>query len=58
MDKSTQTVVTALRKVFGDDEIPEHFSHEGQTFDERCEAWALHAIEKLEIELEEFNDRN
>jgi hypothetical protein len=57
MDKRLQDVVSALRKLF-DDEVPQDFSHSGQTFDERCEAWASHAVEQLEAELEEFNERN
>lgn len=55
MDKKLHDVVTALRKLF-DDEVPEGFTHSGQTFEERCEAWVLHAIEELEAELEDFND--
>jgi rubrerythrin len=42
-------VTTALRAIFSD--VPETFSHNGQTFEERCEAWARHAIEQLEEEL-------
>lgn len=39
----------ALRSLFGD--VPETFSFHGQSFDERCEAWAQHAVDQLEEEL-------
>ena len=47
-------VTNALRAFFSD--VPETFSHNGQTFDERCEAWARHAVEQLEEELEAFDE--
>jgi hypothetical protein len=55
--KSPMSVaIAALRGLFDDDEILEAFTHEGQTFEERCEAWLLHAVEQLEEEIEEFKD--
>jgi hypothetical protein len=47
--------VSALRALFDEDEIPRGFSHEGQSFDERCEAWLAHAVEELEAEIEAFD---
>jgi hypothetical protein len=46
--------VTALRKLFDDTEIPAAFHHNGQTFDERCEAWLRHALDRLDAEIEAF----
>ena len=42
--------VEALRAFFRD--VPEGFEHEGQTLDQRCEAWIRHAVEQLESEIE------
>jgi len=55
MDKDRLNQVTAsLRALFADDEIPDDFRCHGQTFIERCEGWALHAVEQLEGEIEAF----
>jgi hypothetical protein len=35
-------------------DVPADFEWDGQTFDERCEAWVLHAVEELEDELERY----
>lgn len=51
-----QKAVSAVRSLFNDGEIPEDFEYEGQTFDERCEAWVLHAVDELSVELEMFED--
>jgi hypothetical protein len=40
--------------LFDEGEIPEGFTHDRQTFEERCEAWLLHAVEQLEEEIEVF----
>jgi hypothetical protein len=42
--------VVSLKSLFPN--VPTDFEWNGQTFEERCEAWALHAVEKLENELE------
>lgn len=46
-----------IQGLFGyfEGEVPTRFKWNGQTFSERVEAWALHAIERLESELEGFN---
>ena len=50
MDKTKLRAVTeALRSFF---DVPETFRFQGQTFEERCEAWARHALDQLEEELE------
>lgn len=55
MDREKMSLaVSALRDLFGEDEIPAAFTHHGQTFGERSEAWLLHAVEQLEQEIEEF----
>jgi hypothetical protein len=55
MDREKMSVaVSALRGLFNDDEIPNGFTHASQTFDERCEARLLHAVERLEEEIEAF----
>ena len=52
MDKEKVNQVTfALRAMFAENEIPEDFHFVGQTFIQRCESWALHAVEQLEDEL-------
>jgi len=33
--------------------VPKDWRHNGQTLDERCEAWLLHAIEQLENEIDQ-----
>ena len=48
--KKLRACVRALQAFFPD--VPEGFEHEGQTFDQRCEAWIRHAIEQLESEIE------
>jgi hypothetical protein len=48
--------VAAVRGLFADDDIPEDFTYEGQTFDERCEAWMLQALEQLEAEIKAFEE--
>ncbi len=56
MDREKMNLaVSALRGLFDEDEIPRGFSHEGQSFEERCEAWLLHAVEQLEAEIEAFD---
>jgi hypothetical protein len=53
MDKNKRKQVTlALQGCFADDEIPDEFEFNGQNFIERCEGWALHALEQLEDELQ------
>ena len=47
-------LISDLRNLFADSEVPDEFSHKGQTFDQRCEGWLLHAIEQLKDELAEF----
>jgi hypothetical protein len=42
--------IETLRALFPD--VPEGLEHEGQTFDQRCEAWIRHAVEQLESEIE------
>jgi len=54
-DKNFLKVVSDFRNLFADSEIPDEFSHEGQTFDQRCEGWLLHAIEQLKDELAGFD---
>lgn len=49
MKPQLQAVVEALRSCF---DPPEGFRFQGQTFSERCEAWAQHALDQLEEELE------
>ena len=57
MDNTKLREVTkALRDFFGD--VPDTFSHNGQSFDERCETWARHAVDQLEEELESKRFRN
>ena len=46
----------AVRNLFADEEIPENFSYGEQTFEERCEAWVLNAVEELRNELEMCDD--
>ena len=46
----------AVRSLFADEEIPEDFTYEGQTFEERCEAWVLHALDELKDELDTFDE--
>ena len=46
----------AIRSLFSDEAIPEDFNYEGQTFEERCEAWVLHAVEQLDEEIETFEE--
>ena len=56
MDREKMNLaVSALRGLFDEDKIPRGFSHEGQSFEERCEAWLLHAVEQLEAEIEAFD---
>jgi hypothetical protein len=50
-----QAATVAVRSLF-DGEIPEDFEYEGQTFEQRCEAWVLHAVDELSEELETFED--
>ena len=53
MDKEMLNQITfGLRAFFTDDEIPEGFLYEGQTLEQRCEGWALHALGQLEDEIE------
>jgi hypothetical protein len=54
MSKEVWQVTDALLKSFDKKEIPEKFRCEGQTFVERCAAWAMHALEQLEDEIEAF----
>jgi hypothetical protein len=55
--KSPMSVaIAALRGLFDADEIPKGFTHKGQTFEDRSEAWLLHAVEQIEEEIEEFKD--
>jgi len=51
-EKAIADCVVSLRSLFPD--VPTDFEWDGQTFEERCEAWILHAIEELENELECF----
>ena len=44
-------LVTAFAEFFEDDEVPEDFRFERQSFYERCEGWILHAMEQVEEEL-------
>ena len=48
-------LISDLRSLFDDSEVPDEFSYEGQTFVERCEGWLLHAIEQLKDELAGFD---
>ena len=45
-------VTDVLRACFEHTEIPEDFLFAGQTFIQRCEGWACHALEQLEDEVE------
>jgi hypothetical protein len=45
--------VRSLAAMFPD--VPDDFRHNGQSFEERCEAWVMHAVDELERELEEFD---
>lgn len=47
-------VVLALLEMFSDEDIPNAFRCNGQTWQERAEAWAMHAIGELDQELWEF----
>jgi hypothetical protein len=49
------TAVQALLDLFGDD-VPQGFSHEGQTFGERAESWIRHAVDALEQEVADFQE--
>ena len=49
-EKAVADCVARLKSLFPD--VPADFEWDGQTFEERCEAWVLHAIEELENELE------
>ena len=40
-------LISDLRSLFDDSEVPDEFLCDGQTFIERCEGWLLHAIEQL-----------
>ena len=44
-------LISDLRSLFDDSEVPDEFLCDGQTFVERCEGWLLHAIEQLKDEL-------
>jgi len=48
--KAVADCVVSLKSLFTD--VPTDFEWDGQTFEERCEAWILHATEELENELE------
>ena len=48
--KAVADCIVSLKRLFPD--VPADFEWDGQTFEERCEAWVLHAIEELENELE------
>jgi hypothetical protein len=52
MDARVRQAVATFRNLWNDDQIPVSFEVEGQDFDERCEAWVLHAIEQIEDEIE------
>ena len=54
--RNVNQAVAAVRALFDDGEIPEGFSHRGQSFEERCEGWVLHALEELEDEIKAFED--
>lgn len=47
-------LISDLRSLFDDSEVPDEFRCDGQTFDQRCEGWLLHAIEQLKDELAGF----
>ena len=49
-------LISDFRHLFDDSEVPDEFIYEGQTFDQRCEGWLLHAVEQLEDELAAFAD--
>ena len=51
-----QKATVAVRGLFSDEEIPEDFTYQGQTFEERCEAWVLHAVGQLQDEITTFKD--
>jgi hypothetical protein len=53
--KKLQAAVQSLLDLFGDD-VPRDFSHDGQTFTERAEAWILHVLEELEQEVADFRE--
>ena len=55
-DSNLPKVVADFCNLFPDSAVPDAFSHEGQTFDQRCEGWLLHAIEQIEVELQEFTE--
>ena len=50
MNKDMRELVDLLKKQLP--EVPATWRYEGQTIDERCEAWLLHIIEQLEEEIE------
>ena len=48
-------LISDLRSLFDDSEVPDEFLCDGQTFIERCVGWLLHAIEQLKDELAGFD---
>lgn len=56
MNNEITTIAKALHAAFDGSEIPKNFSFNGQTFFERCEAWAMHALEQLEDEIDAQGD--
>lgn len=47
-------IVVALLELFPD--RPDGFRYDGQDFRERAEAWAMHAVEQLEDEIDAWKD--
>lgn len=55
--RGREAVVLALLEMFSDEDIPDRFRFNEQTWQERAEAWVMHAIDQLDRELEEYRNR-